>query len=179
MGAISHNTSFTHCHVLNLILARFRWKVVGNLSFSTNLWLTTLLSFSLTNATKHGWPSIKHLILYYLFHNLFLYFLFFFFNFPSFYNLYFFLFCSFLFYFLLQPMVILTGLSWCIKFQLHFMSLMPQTKGTFIKIERLTWSHAISIEYDKSSWEQYHIDFFHTLSRTEFDPFLIQMKACW
>jgi len=33
-------------------------------------------------------------------------------------------------------MLILTGLSWCHKFQLHFMSLMPQIKGTFIKIER-------------------------------------------
>jgi len=44
VGAISHNTSFTHCHVLNLILVWFGWKVVGNLSFSTNLWLTTLLS---------------------------------------------------------------------------------------------------------------------------------------
>jgi len=44
--AISHNTSFTQYHVLNLILAWFGWKVVGNLSFSTNLWLTTLLSLS-------------------------------------------------------------------------------------------------------------------------------------
>jgi len=32
-------------------------------------------------------------------------------------------------------MLILNGLSWCHKFQLHFMSLMPQIKGTFIKIE--------------------------------------------
>jgi len=46
VGAISHNTSFTHCHVLNLILAWFGWKVVGNLSFSTNHWLKTLLSLS-------------------------------------------------------------------------------------------------------------------------------------
>jgi len=37
VGVISHNTSFTHCPVLNLILAWFRWKLVGNLSFSTNL----------------------------------------------------------------------------------------------------------------------------------------------
>jgi len=44
MGAISRNTFFTHCHVLNLIHAWFDWKVVGNWSFSTNLWLTTLLS---------------------------------------------------------------------------------------------------------------------------------------
>jgi len=44
VGAISHNTSFTHCHLKTLILAWFGWKVVCNLSFSTNLWLTTLLS---------------------------------------------------------------------------------------------------------------------------------------
>jgi len=72
----------------------------------------------------------------YLFHNLFLYSLFFFFNFPSFYSLYFFFFYSFFFYFLLQRMLILLGLSWCHKFQLNFMSLMPQIKGTFILIER-------------------------------------------
>jgi len=28
--AISHNTSFTHCPILNLILAWFEWKLVGN-----------------------------------------------------------------------------------------------------------------------------------------------------
>jgi len=76
------------------------------------------------------------LFLYFLFHQLYLYFLFFFFNFPSFYSLYFFLLYSFFFYFLLQPVLIHTGLSWCHKFQLHFMSLIPQIKGTFIKIER-------------------------------------------
>jgi len=79
---------------------------------------------------------LNTLFLYYLFHHLFLYFLFFFFNFLSFCSLYLFFFYSFFFYFLLQPMLILTGLSWCQKFQLHFMSLMPQIKGTFIKIER-------------------------------------------
>jgi len=42
----------------------------------------------------------------------------------------------FFFYFLLQSMLIVLGLSWCHKFQLHFMSLKPQMKGTFIKIER-------------------------------------------
>ena len=73
---------------------------------------------------------LKTLFLYYLFHNHFLYFLFFFFNFPSFCSLY-----SFFFYFLLQRMLILPGLSWCHKFQLHFISLMPQIKGTFIKIQ--------------------------------------------
>jgi len=79
---------------------------------------------------------LNTLFLYYLFHHLFLYFLFFFFKFPSFCSLYLFFFYSFFFYFLLQPMLILTSLSWCHKFQLHFMSLMPQIKGTFIKIER-------------------------------------------
>jgi len=83
---------------------------------------------------KMGGLRLNTLFLYFLFH-LYLYFLFFFFNFPSFYSLYFFLFHSFFFYFLLQHMLILTGLSWCHKFQLHFMSLMPQTKGTFIKID--------------------------------------------
>ena len=70
------------------------------------------------------------LFLYYLFHHLFLYFLLFFFNLPSLYSLY-----LFFFYSLLQPMLILTRLSWCHKLQLHFMSLIPQIKGTFIKIE--------------------------------------------
>jgi len=79
---------------------------------------------------------LNTLFLYYLFHHLYLLFLFFFFNFPSFCSLYFFFFYSFFFYFLLQPMLILTGLSWCHSFQVHFMSLMPQIKGTVIKIER-------------------------------------------
>ena len=83
-----------------------------------------------------GGLRLNTLFLYLLFHPLYLYFLFFFFNFPSFYSLYFFFFYSFFFYFLLQPMLILTGLSWCHKFQLHFMSLMLQIKGTVIKIER-------------------------------------------
>jgi len=78
-----------------------------------------------------GGLRLNTLFLYYVFHHLFLYFLFVFFNFPSYYSLYF-----FFFYFLLQPMLIITALSWCHKFQLHFMSLMPQIKGTFIKIGR-------------------------------------------
>jgi len=77
-----------------------------------------------------GGLRLNTLFLYYL------YFLFFFFNFPSFCSLYLFSFLSSFFYFLLQPMLILTSLSWCHKFQLYFMSLMPQIKGTFIKIER-------------------------------------------
>jgi len=82
-----------------------------------------------------GCLRLNTLFLYFLFHHLLLFFLFFFFNFPSFCSLYFFFFYSFFFYFLLQPVLIITGLSWCHKFQLHFISLMPQIKGTFIKIE--------------------------------------------
>jgi len=83
-----------------------------------------------------GGLRLNTLFLYYLFHHLYLFCIFVFFNFPSFCSLYFFFFYSFFFYFLLQPMLILTGLSWCHQFQLHFMSLMPQIKGTFINIER-------------------------------------------
>jgi len=43
---------------------------------------------------------------------------------------------SFFFYFLHQRMLILLGLSWCHEFQFHFIFLMPQIKGKFIKIER-------------------------------------------
>jgi len=85
---------------------------------------------------KMGGLRLNALFCTYLFHNLFLYFLFFFFNFASFCSLHFFFFYSFFFYFLLQRMLILLGLSWCHKFQLHFMSFMPQIKGTFIKIDR-------------------------------------------
>jgi len=83
-----------------------------------------------------GGLRLNTLFLYHLFHHLFLYFLFFSFIFPSSFSLYFFFFYSFYFYFLLQPTLILTGLSWCHKFQLHFMSLITQIKETFIKIER-------------------------------------------
>ena len=79
---------------------------------------------------------LNTLFLYFLFHHLYLYLIFFFFNFPSFCSLYFFFFNSFFFYFLLQRMLNLLVLSWCHKFQLHFMSLMPQTEGTFIKMKR-------------------------------------------
>jgi len=77
-----------------------------------------------------GGLRLNTLFLYYFFHHLFLYFLLFFFNLPSFCSLY-----LFFFYFLLQPMLILTGLSLCHKCELHFIALMPQIKGTFIKIE--------------------------------------------
>jgi len=84
---------------------------------------------------KMGGLRLNTLFFYNLFHHLFLYFIFFFFNYPSFCSLYFFFFYSFFFYFLLQPMLIFIGLSWCHKFQPHFMSLMPQIKGTLIKLE--------------------------------------------
>ena len=83
-----------------------------------------------------GSLRLNTLFRYFLFHHLYLYFLFFFFTFPSFCSLYFFFFYIFFFHFLLHPMLILTSLSWCHNFQLHFMSLMPQIKGTFIKVER-------------------------------------------
>jgi len=82
-----------------------------------------------------GGLRLLTLFLYFLFHHLYLFFLFFFFNFPPFCSLYFFFFYSFFVYFLLQPMLIVNGLSWCHKSQLHFISLMPQIKGTFIKLE--------------------------------------------
>ena len=81
-----------------------------------------------------GGLRLNTLFFYFLFHHLYLFFLFFFFNFPSFCILYFFFFYSFYLYFLLQPMLILTGLSWCHQFQFRFMSLMPQINGMFIKI---------------------------------------------
>jgi len=122
-----------------------------------------------------GGHRLNTLFLYFLFHHLYLYFLFFFFNFPSFYSLY-----LFFFYFLLQPLLILTGLSWCHKFQVHFMSPMPQIKGTFIKIERFKMKSCPSqkkmtgVRGSTITWY-----FFHTLSCTGFDSSLIRMKACW
>jgi len=127
-----------------------------------------------------GGLRLNTLFLYFLFHNLFLYFLFFFFNFPFFCSLEFFFFYSFFFYFLLQRMLILLGLSWCHKFQLHFMSLMPQIKGTLIKIDCFKMKPCPSqkkmTRVRGSNITQY---FFHTLSCTKFYPCLIRMKACW
>jgi len=127
-----------------------------------------------------GGLRLNTLFLYFLFHQLYLYLLFFFFNFPSFCSLYFFFFYSFVFYFLLQPMLIHLGLSWCHKFQLHFMSLMPQIKRTFIKIEHFKMKPCQSqkkmTRVRGSNITQY---FFHILSCIEFDPCLIRMKACW
>jgi len=78
-----------------------------------------------------GGVRLNTLLFYYLFHHLFLYyFSFSSISFPSA------VYISFFFYFLLQRVLILLGLSWCHKFQLHFMSLMPQIKGMLIKIQR-------------------------------------------
>jgi len=122
-----------------------------------------------------GGLQLNTLFLYFLFHHLYLFFLFFFFNFHSFCSLY-----SFFFYFLLQPMLIITALFWCHKFQLHFMSLMSQINGTFIKIKRFKMKPCPSqkkmTRVRGSNIIQY---FFHTLSCTEFDTCLIQMKAWW
>jgi len=98
-----------------------------------------------------GGLRLNTLFLYFLFHHLYLYFLFFFFNFPSFCSLYFFFLYSFFFYFLVLPMFIHTGLSWCHKFQLRFMSIMPQIKGTFIKIERFKMKHG----HLKRRWNEF------------------------
>jgi len=104
----------------------------------------------------------------------------FFFNFPSFCSLYFYFFYSFFSHFLLQRMLILLGLSWCHKFQLHFMSLIPQIKGTFIKIERFKINPCPSQkEMTRVRGSNITSYLFHTLSCTEFDPWWIRMKACW
>ena len=124
---------------------------------------------------KNGGLQLNTLFLYFLFHHLYLFFLLFFFNFSFFCSLY------FLFFYLpLQPMLILTGLSWCHKFQLHFMFLMPQIKGTFINIECFKirpCPYQTKMTRVRGSNITYH--FFHTLSCTEFYPCLIQMKAWW
>jgi len=136
VGAISYNTSFTHCPVLNLTVAWFRWNLVGNWTFSTIFGVQHCCRFRKRMQLNMGGLRLNTLLFYYLFHHFFLYFLSFFFNFPTFCSLYFFFFYLFFFYFLLQPMLIFTGLSWCHKFQLHLMSLIPQIKGTLIKIQR-------------------------------------------
>jgi len=85
---------------------------------------------------NRGGLRLNTSFLYFLFHHLHHFFLFFFFNFPSFCSLYF-----FFFYLLLQPMLILTGLTWCHKFQRHFMSLMPQSERSS-RLSVLKLSHA-------------------------------------
>jgi len=132
-----------HIILLSHIVLYWIWSLLDSNESLLVTWVSPPI-FSLQQCCRFrkrmqlnmGGLWLNTLILYYLFHRLYLSFLFFFFNFHSFHSLYFFLFCSFFFYFLLQPMLILTCLSWCHKFQLHFMSLMPLIKGNFIKIER-------------------------------------------
>ena len=86
---------------------------------------------------NRGGLRLNTLFLYFLIHHLYLFFLFFFFNFPSFCSLYF-----FFFYFLLQPMLILIGLTWCHKVQLHFMSLMPHSeRSSRLRVLKLSHAH--------------------------------------
>ena len=94
----------------------------------------TCLSFCSCKMTSHTVEEktlMNKLFIIYIF----LYFHLSFLVFPSFCSFYCFFFYSFFSYFILQPMLILTDLFWCQKFQLHFMSLVPQKKGTLIKIE--------------------------------------------
>jgi len=88
-----------------------------------------------------GGLRLNTLFLHFLFNHLYLFFHFFLFNFPFCCSLYFFFFYSFFFYFLHQPMLIIIGLSWCHKFELHFMSLMPQRERSS-RLSVLKWSHA-------------------------------------
>ena len=106
-----------------------------------------------------GGLRLNTLFLYFLFHHLYLFFLFFFFIFPSFYSLYF-----FFFYFLLRPpMLIVTGLSWCHKFHLHFMSLMPQRERS-LRFSVLKLSHA----HLKRRWQEFVGVISHNTSFTHY-----------
>ena len=131
-----------HIILLSHIVPYWIWSLLDS-SESLVIWVSPPI-FGLQQCCRFrkrmqlnmGGLWLNTLFLFYLFHHLYLFFLLFFCNFHSFHSLYFFLFYSFFFYFLLQPMLILTDLCWCYKFQLHFMSLMPQIEGTFMKIER-------------------------------------------
>ena len=92
-----------------------------------------------------GGLRLNTFFFYFLFHHLYLFFLFFFFNFPSFCSLYF-----FFFNFPLQLMLILTGFSWCHKFQPHFMSLMPRSERSS-RLSVLKLSHA----HLKRRWQEF------------------------
>jgi len=132
-----------HIILLSHIVLYWIWSLLDSVESLLVTWVSPPI-FGLQHCCRFrkrmelniGGLQLNTLFLYFLFHHLYLFFHFFLFNFPSCCSLYFFFFYSFVFYFLLQPMLILTGLSWCHKFQLHFMSLIPQLKGTFIKIER-------------------------------------------
>jgi len=101
--------------------------------------------FSKRMQLKNGGLKLNTLFLDFFLHHLYLFFLFSFFLFHSFYSLYF-----FLFYFPRQPMLILTCLSWCHKFELHFMSLMPQRECS-PRLSVLKLSHA----HRKRRWQEF------------------------
>jgi len=160
-----------HIILLSHIVLYWVWSLLDSDESLLVTWVSPII-FGLQHCCRFckrmqlnmGGLRLNTLFLYYLFHHLFLYFLFFFFNFAFFCSLYFFFFYSFFFYFLLQPMLILTGLSWCHKFQLHFMSLMPQIKGTLGKIERFKLSHA----HLKRRWQEFVRAISHNTSFTHF-----------
>jgi len=68
-----------------------------------------------------------------------------------------------LLFFLLQPMLILTSLSLCQKFELHFMSLMPQRERSSI-LSVLKWSHA----HLKRIWQEFVGAISHNTSFTHY-----------
>jgi len=104
VGAISHNTSFTHCPVLNFTLLDSDESLVVTRVSPPIFGLKYCCRFRKRMQLNMGALRLNNFFLYYLFHQLYLFFLFFFFNFPSFCSLYF-----FFFYFLLQLMLILTS----------------------------------------------------------------------
>jgi len=120
-----------HIILLSHIVLYWMWSLLDSDESLLVTWVSPLI-FGLQHCCRFrkrmqlnmGGLRLNTFSLYFLFLHLYLFFLFCFFNFPSFYSLYFFFFYSFFFYFLLQPMLIHTSLSWCHKFQLHFMSLM-------------------------------------------------------
>jgi len=137
VGAILHNTSFTHCPVLILSFLESDESLVVTRVSPSIFGLQHYCRFRKRMQLNMGGLVLNTLLLNFLFHHLYLFFLFFFFNIPFFCSLYF-----FFFYFLLQPMLILTGLLWCLKFQLHFMSLMPQSeRPSRLSVLKLSHSH--------------------------------------
>jgi len=127
-------SSWEHYHIILLshIVMYWIWSLLDSDESLGVTWVSPPI-FGLQHSCRFrnrmqlnmGGLRLNTWFLYFLFHHLYLYFLFLFFNFPSFYILYLFFLYSFFLYFLLQPLFILTGFSWCYKFQLHFMSLMP------------------------------------------------------
>jgi len=122
-------SSWEQYHIILLSCIALYW--IWSLIYSDESLLVTWVSppiFGLQHCCRFrkrmqlnmGGLLLNTLFLYFLFHHLYLFFHFFFLNFPSFCSLYF-----FFFYFILQHMLILTSLSWCHKFELHFTSLMP------------------------------------------------------